>query len=128
MSIKIEVGIPLKESFFAKSIDETKNGSRFVISKSLKKSRSSLTEIESYLPLNNFLKKGNFQTSVRWKSSFEGGVSGGTGQQIPSFIFDYGISDSSIMTIIFAEADDNLYNLINGQNVAYHWQNYAFSF
>ena len=47
---------------------------------------------------------------------------------MPSFIFDYGISDSSLITINFSEADDNLYNTINGQKVAYHWQNYAFSF
>ena len=121
------------ESYFGNkkqqsAIQRTKSSNDEIISKSSKKSGSSLTEIESYLPLNNFLKKGNFQTSVRWKSSFEGGVSGGTGQQIPSFIFDYGISDSSLMTIIFAEADDKLYNPINGQNVDYHWQNYAFSF
>ncbi|MDC3135098.1 hypothetical protein OA511_03870, partial [Prochlorococcus sp. AH-716-J09] len=40
---------------------------------------------------------------------------------------DYGISDSSLMTIYFSEADDDLYNLIDGQKVNYHWQNYAFS-
>ena len=44
------------------------------------------------------------------------------------FIFDYGISDSSLITINFSEADDKLYNPINGQKVDYHWQNYAFSF
>ena len=32
------------------------------------------------------------------------------------------------MTIYFSEADDNLYNLIDGQEVNYHWQNYAFLF
>ena len=65
---------------------------------------------------------------MRWKSSFDGGVSDGTGQQNPSFVFDYGISDSSLMTFYFSEADDYLYNRINGQKVNYHWQNYAFSF
>ena len=95
---------------------------------SSKKSVSSVNEIEPFLPLNNFLDNGNYQTTIRWKSSFEGGVSGGTGQQNPSFIFDYGISDSSLITIYFAEADDDLYNLINGQKVNYNWQNYAFSF
>jgi hypothetical protein len=94
----------------------------------LKKSDSLLTEIEPYLPLNNFLDYGNFQTSVRWKSSFKGGASGGTGQQNPSFVFDYGISDTALMTIYFSEADDYLYNLVNSQKVKYHWQNYAFSF
>ena len=106
----------------------TYSSSEEKIFESIKNSGFFNTEIEPFLPFNNFLKKGNFQTSVRWKSSFEGGASGGIGQQIPSFIFDYGISDSSLMTINFAEADDQLYNPINGQNVNYHWQNYAFSF
>ena len=92
------------------------------------KSFFSTTEIEPFLPLNNFLDYGNFQTSIRWKSSFQGGNSFGTGQQNPSFVIDYGISDSSLMTFYFAEADDDLYNLIDGQKVSYHWQNYAFSF
>jgi len=59
---------------------------------------------------------------------FYGGDAKGTGQQNPSFVFDYGISDTTLMTIYFSEADDDLYNLINGQKVNYHWQNYAFSF
>ena len=106
----------------------TKSSNEERISKFSKISGSSITEIEPFLPLNNFLEKGNLKTSVRWKSSFEGGASGGTGQQMPSFIFDYGISDSSLMTFYFSEADDKLYNSINGQTVDYHWQNYAFSF
>ena len=121
------------ESYFGNkkqqsSIKRTRPLNEERISESSKKSGSSITEIEPYLPLNNFLEKGNFETSVRWKSSFEGGASGGTGQQMPSFIFDYGISDSSLMTINFSEADDKLYHPINGQKVDYHWQNYAFSF
>ena len=86
----------------------TNSSSSEKIFESTKKSVFSITEIEPYLPLNNFLKKGDFQTSVRWKSSFEGGASGGTGQQIPSFVFDYGISESSLMSIYFSEADDDL--------------------
>tara|TARA_B100002051_G_scaffold71967_1_gene68263 strand:+ start:333 stop:2129 length:1797 start_codon:yes stop_codon:yes gene_type:complete len=121
------------ESYFGNkkqqsSIKRTKSSNEERISEFSIKSGSSITEIEPYLPLNNFLEKGNFETSVRWKSSFEGGASGGTGQQIPSFVFDYGISDSSLMTINFSEADDKLYHPINGQKVDYHWQNYAFSF
>ena len=54
-----------------------------------RKLTTSITELEPYLPLNKFLDYGNFQTSVRWKSSFDGGVSGGTGQQNPSFVFEY---------------------------------------
>ncbi len=93
-----------------------------------KSSGSTITELEPYLPLNNFLDYGDFKTSVRWKSSFDAGVSGGTGQQNPSFVYDYGISDSSLITIYFSEADDTLYNLVEGQPINYHWQNYAFSF
>ena len=96
--------------------------------KSKRKSNRSILEIEPYLPLNNFLDYGDFQTSVRWKSSFDGGLAGGTGQQNPSFVFDYGLSNSSLISIYFSEADDDLYNLIDGQKSNYHWQNYAFSF
>ncbi len=109
-------------------LQKTKSSNKEIISESSKNSGSSITEIEPYLPLNNFLEYDNFQTSVRWKSSFDGGAGGGTGQQNPSFVLDYGMSDSSLMTINFSEADDKLYNTINGQEVDYHWQNYAFSF
>ena len=122
------------ESYFQKKIEESS------VIKKLKKSRVennykskresiySITEIEPYLPLNSFLDFGESQASVRWKSSFDGGLSGGTGQQNPSFVFDYGLSKSSLISIYFSEADDNLYNLIDGQKSNYHWQNYAISF
>ena len=104
------------------------NSPEEILNQLSKKSVFPITEIEPFLPLNNFLDYGMFQTSVRWKSSFQGGSSGGTGQQNPSFVFDYGISDSSLMTIYFSEADDDLYNLVNAQKVNFHWQNFAFSF
>ena len=122
------------ESYFQNNNEEssevkkTENSRDENIYKSKLKSNRSILEIEPYLPLNNFLDYGDFQTSVRWKSSFDGGVSGGTGQQNPSFVFDYGLSNSSLISIYFSEADDNLYNLIDGQKSNYHWQNYAFSF
>ena len=109
-------------------ITNRKNSSIEQKNQSSKESVISITEIGPFLPLNNFLDDGKFQSSIRWKSSFEGGVSEGIGQQNPSFVFDYGISDSSLMTIYFAEADDKLYNLVDGQKVKYHWQNYAISF
>ena len=105
--------------------NNSSNGEEFL--GTTKNSVFSITEIEPFLPLNNFLDYGDFKTSIRWKSSFHGGVSAGTGQQNPSFVFDYGISDTTLMSIYFSEADDDLYNLINGQKVNYHWQNYAFS-
>ena len=119
------------ESYFKNKIDES-----YKIKKSKKDNKYkfrikpdySITQIEPYLPLNNFLDYGDFQASVNWKSSFDGGESLGTGQQNPSFIFDYGLSDSSLISIYFSEADDNLYNLIDGQKSNYHWQNFAISF
>ena len=122
------------ESYFQNNNEESSEVKKTVNSrdennyKSKRKSNRSILEIEPYLPLNNFLDYGDFQTSVRWKSSFDGGVSGGTGQQNPSFVFDYGLSNSSLISIYFSEADDDLYNLIDGQKSNYHWQNYAFSF
>ncbi len=122
------------ESYFQNNNEESskvkkpENSRDENIYKSELKSNRSILEIEPYFPLNNFLDYGDFQTSVRWKSSFDGGVSGGTGQQNPSFVFDYGLSNSSLISIYFSEADDNLYNLIDGQESNYHWQNYAFSF
>ncbi len=107
--------------------ENLKNHGKNKLSKSTNEVTDFITEIEPYLPLNNFLESGDFQTSVRWKSSLDGGVSGGTGQQNPSFVFDYGISDSSLFSFYFSEADDNLYNLINGQKSNYFWQNYAFT-
>ena len=71
------------------------------IYESLKISVPPITEIEPFLPLNNFLDYGNFQTSIRWKSSFEGGHSGGTGQQNPSFVFDYGFGILQVISIFY---------------------------
>ena len=121
------------ESYFQNKNEEnsTKNLKDYREGKnnqSKKNFAKNITEVEPFLPLNNFLDYGNFQTSVRWKSSFEGGESRGIGQQNPSFIMSYGISDSSLLSIYFSEADDNLFNLIEDKKVNYHWQNYALSF
>jgi len=122
------------ESYFQKKNQEeleVQNKEKFSnekIYQSEKNLVEKITEVEPYLPLNNFLDHGKFQTSVRWKSSFEGGVSRGTGQQNPSFIVDYGISDSSLLSIYFAEADDDLYNLVGKQRINYNWQSIGVSF
>tara|TARA_Y100001978_G_scaffold202978_1_gene226036 strand:- start:815 stop:2635 length:1821 start_codon:yes stop_codon:yes gene_type:complete len=110
------------------TINDSKNLNEANKFESGSRSIDTITEIQPFLPLNNFLDDGNFQISVRWKSSFDGGASGGTGQQNPSFVIDYGISDSSLLSFYFSETDDNLYNLIDGQVSNYYWQNYAFSF
>ena len=91
----------------------------------LKQTMKKFTEIEPFLPLNNFIDFRKFQIMVSWKSSFDGGVSKGTGQQNPSFRIDYGLSDSSLLSIYVTGADDDLYNLVDNQNVNYYWQNYA---
>ena len=96
--------------------------------KSQRNATNHITEIEPFLPLNNFLDYGNFKTSVRWKSSFQGGVAQGTGQQNPSVLVDYGLSESSLISIYMTGADDPLYNLVNGQKINYYWQSYALSF
>ena len=87
-----------------------------------------LTHIDSFLPLNNFLRQGNYQTTIKWKSSFDGGESQGTGQQNPLFLTDFGFTNDSIISFYFSEADDNLYNLINGELSPYSWQSYALSY
>ena len=87
-----------------------------------------ITHIDSFIPLNNFLKKGNYQTTIKWKSSFYGGVSEGTGQQNPLFLIDYGLTDESILSFYLTGADDLLYNRINGAAVPYYWQSYALSY
>ena len=86
-----------------------------------------LTQIEPYIPLNIFLESGNINTLIEWKSSFSGGQAGGTGQQNNSAKIDIGISDKSQISAYFAEADDTLYNLIDGEKVGYSWQSFALS-
>ena len=110
------------------SKDDINNFVKDEIFKSQRREERTTTEVETFLPLNNFLDFGNFQYSVRWKSSFDGGVSQGTGQQNPSFVLDYGISDSSLITLYVTGADDDLYNLIDGQRINYYWQNYGLSY
>ncbi len=87
-----------------------------------------LTHIDSFIPLNNFLNPGDFQTTIKWKSSFDGGESKGTGQQNPLFLVEYGFTNDSMISFYFTEADDNLYKRINGELSPYSWQSYALSF
>tara|TARA_Y100000589_G_scaffold332036_1_gene388718 strand:+ start:5818 stop:7659 length:1842 start_codon:yes stop_codon:yes gene_type:complete len=87
----------------------------------------STTAINPLIPLNSYFSEGQFQTVIEWKSSFNGGVSGGTGQQNNSIRADYGLSDDLLFSFYFAEADDDYYNKINNQKSNYHWQTFAFS-
>ena len=70
------------------------------------------TEIDPHLHTNIFLKQGSYSSNFQWKSSFNSGLSGGTGQQNNSFKFNYGIDDNFLITGYFSEADDLLFNRI----------------
>ena len=116
------------DSYFQNTNNQEPSIKRVENKNSFEKQRSSkITQIESFIPLNNFLDQGKFQTQVEWKSSFDGGASGGIGQQNNSFRLDYGILNDMQFSAYFSEADDDLYNNINGERAQYHWQNYAFS-
>lgn len=91
------------------------------------KNDKKIIQFETFLPLNNFLNYDDYQTVVQWKSSFGGGKAGGTGQQNNSIRFDYGLSEDILMSLYFAEADDDTYNHIKGSRAQYFWQNYALS-
>ncbi len=78
-------------------------------------------QIESYVPLNNYLEKGNFDTTVQWKSAFSGGAAGGTGHQNISIRFDYGLSDNTLLSFFIAESDDPLFKAINNEILQNTW-------
>ena len=59
----------IDESSVMKELKDYRDEKQF---KSQLKSTYSITEVEPYLPLNKFLDYGDFKTSVRWKSSFDG--------------------------------------------------------
>ncbi len=90
-------------------------------------SNTEIYEITPIIPLNNFIKNDEIETSIEWKSSFGGGKAGGIGQQNNSLKIDYGLSKNMQLTGYFSEADDDTYNYINGARAQYSWQNYAIS-
>ena len=89
--------------------------------------RERIYEINPIVPSNNFINFNEIKSRIEWKSSFGGGKAGGTGQQNNSFRVDYGLRDFTQLTAIFAEADDDTYNYINGKRAQYFWQTYALS-
>ena len=119
------------ESYFEKkeykvhSIDEYNEFLEKNINNTKRQSDIFSSEIQPYLPLNNFIEKNKFETKVEWKSSFDGGEAGGTGQQNNSFRFDYGINENMQLSTYFSEADDVIYKKINGGKAKYFWQNYS---
>ena len=86
---------------------------------------SKSTQIESYLPLNNFLKEGTIDTKVQWKSAFSGGAAGGTGHQNLSVRFDYGLNKNNLLSFYAAESDDPLFNFISNEIFQNTWSLFA---
>lgn len=86
------------------------------------------TEIEPYLPMNNFLEPGEITTSIIWKSAFYGGAGGGTGHQNISARLDYGLKQNALLSLYLSETDDPLFNLIDDELIANNWASIALSF
>jgi len=117
-----------EEKFNKNNTNLINNNSSNNISKNYFSNNKVITNIDSFIPLNNFLNRGNFQTTIKWKSSFDGGESQGTGQQNPLFLVDFGLKNDEIISFYFTEVDDTLYNRINGAPSPYFWQSYALSY
>ena len=92
------------------------------------KNKHELLEIKPHIPLNNFLSYGDFILSSNLVSSFRGNAGGGTGNQNYGIKFDYGLSDYSLFSLFFTEADDPLYNLIGGKLIPNNWTNIALAY
>ena len=112
----------------SEKIQEKFNRNKEIIySPSKRINRENIYEINPIVPLNNFININAIETKVEWKSSFGGGKARGTGQQNNSLRVDYGLGEFTQLTGIFAEADDDTYNYINGKKAQYSWQTYALS-
>ncbi len=85
-------------------------------------------QIQPHIPLNNFLDNGDFIFSTHWKSSFSGGAAGGTGNQNYAARFDFGLSNDSLFSIYLSEADDPLYQSIEGQVIPNNWSSIALGY
>ncbi len=93
-----------------------------------KKNKQELLEIQPHIPLNNFLSSDDFIISSSWVSAFSGGAAGGTGHQNYGLEFHYGLSDYSLISLYVSEADDPLYNLIEGELIPNNWASIAFAY
>ncbi len=80
-----------------------------------------------YVP--NFLYAGEIRHSLITKSSFSGGVGGGVGNQLYSYLLDYGVNEKSLISIFYSVNDDPLYDLIKGQSepTPNYWEIYGIS-
>ncbi len=93
-----------------------------------KKTNKNFFQDQHHYPLNKFLNNGEYSVSSYWISTFSGGAGGGTGHQNYAFKFDYGLSDDSLVSIIFSETDDPLFKLIDGEIIPNNWVNIALGF
>ena len=109
------------KNFFNKKREKTK----FV---NQQNNKQELLEIQPHIPLNDFLNSGDYILSSNWVSAFSGGAGGGTGHQNYGLKFHYGFSDYSLFSMYFSEADDPLYNLINGKLIPNNWANIALAY
>jgi len=139
-SIKLEANIiwkpyendeifPRKNSTKNNSENNLKNNQKVDIKISNKDEKEDeLLQIEPHIPLNNYLNIGDFILSSSWKSALDGGIGGGTGHQNISAQFDYGLSDSSLLSIYLSETDDPLYNSIDGVIIPNYWGSVALGY
>ena len=100
---------------------------KYKLNKNLE-SANKLLQIESHLPLNNYLKDSDYVISSNWKSAFDGGAGGGTGHQNIAIKFDYGLSDNSLLSLYASETDDPLYNFIDGELIPNNWASVAVAY
>ena len=92
------------------------------------KNKQKLLEIQPHIPLNNFLNADDFIISANWVSAFSGGAGGGSGHQNYGLKMHYGLSDYSLISLYFSEADDPLYNLIKGELIPNNWTSIALAY
>ena len=86
------------------------------------------TQIEPYLPLNNYLNSGEFIITPQLKSAFSAGAASGAGHQNTSLRFDYGLGENSLLTFYLSESDDPLFNSIGGEIIPNNWASIGFGF
>lgn len=113
-----------KEDIFIEKSKKINKSLKNIVKKNKKQN---IYQINPINPLNNFIKKNNIETTIEWKSSFDGGKSGGLGQQNNLFKIDYGLTNYTQLTGYFAEANDDTYHFINGHRAQYSFQTYALS-
>ena len=99
-----------------------------ILYKKNQKNKQELLEIQPHIPLNNFLSSDDFLIISNWVSAFSGGAGGGTGNQNYGIKFHYGLSDYSLFSLYYSEADDPLHNKISGELIPNNWTSVALAY